>query len=89
MAGKHNTFSQMKSLKWEIITPWPEGQWKLYCLKDTLFRLRAALSRLRDAVDRRSRRPEGGIMQPEGGILWPEGSIISNWPEGKGVIITL
>ena len=22
-------------------------------------------------------------------ILWPEGSIISNWPEGKGVIITL
>ena len=69
--------------KWEIITPWPEGQWKLYCLKDTLFRLRAALSRLRDAVDRRSRRPEGGIMQPEGGILWPEGSIISNWPEGR------
>ena len=33
--------------------------------------------------------PEGGIMHPEGRIMWPEGGIISNWPEGWGVIKTL
>ena len=55
--------------KWEIITPQPKGQWKLYRQRVTLFRPRGALSRLRDAIDRRSRRPEGGIMHPEGGIM--------------------
>ena len=30
-----------------------------------------------------------GIMHHEGGIMWPEGGVISNWPEDRGVIMTL
>ena len=35
--------------------------------------------------------PEEGRRRPhhKGGIMWPEGGIISNWPEGRGVIMTL
>ena len=32
--------------------------------------------------------PEGRIMHHEGGIMRPKGGIFSNWPEGRGVIIT-
>ena len=64
--------------EWVIITPLPEGQWKLYRQRDTLFCQR-------DAVDLRSRRPDA----PRGQNNVGRGRYNFHWPEGMCVIMTL
>ena len=45
-------FRARVSMQWDIITPLPEGQWKLCAPKDTLCRSRVALCRRKAAVDK-------------------------------------